>query len=104
MEKERVARIAEVEQLKSEGELVISSDEGEKIWPPDVMVIGKDIIKFASSLSVFDPRLTVSTKIPRFVLPSNAHGSRSTATEEDSRSWTLDDGQIQNVEIAGKRR
>ena len=45
MERDEAARTAEAELLKSEGELVISSAEGEKIWPPDVMVIGKDIIK-----------------------------------------------------------
>ena len=59
LEKDRLARKAEAEQLRSEGELVIRSDEGEKIWPPDVMVIGKDIIKSAFPLSTVPSTLTL---------------------------------------------
>lgn len=88
---DRVARLAEVELLRSEGELVISSEEGEKIWPPDVMVIGKDIVKFVSPLLPWTP-LIMLRQIPRAVLPCDAHGAQSTATEEDSRAWPLDDG------------
>jgi methionyl-tRNA synthetase len=65
-------------------------------WPPELMVVGKDIVRFAISRPLFlggvSSCLVSLVQIPRSLPPRHPHGSRPPSPETPTRTRSLDDG------------
>lgn len=75
------------------------------VWPPDLMIVGKDIIRlvFSYFLSLWTT-LTLTLQLPRPLPPRRPHGAVAATPHQHPRTRSLDDGQVQDVEESRKRR